>query len=169
MVKLAYVMLHLRDLDLWGALVIILFAICLSVLTFFDTPLFSFFVGPLLFPHLMGVIGGFWIALFTPVYYELKHRRPHKIKAWLRIHTLGNLVALSLITVHFTYRVTSVSFIGTGFALFVATLTLVVTGLFYRFNILQRSKKHFRFIHISMTTAFYLILIIHILSQMIRL
>ena len=79
------------------------------------------------------------------------------------------VVAFMLISVHFTYWITSVSFIGTGFALFVATLTLVVTGLFYRFNIMQNSKKYTKFIHISMTTAFYLILTIHILSHMIRL
>jgi hypothetical protein len=99
----------------------------------------------------------------------LKHRRPKRIKAWVRIHMFGNLVAFMLISIHFTYWITNVSFIGTGFALFVATLTLVVTGLFYRFSINQSSKKYIRFIHISMTTAFYLILTIHILSHMIRL
>jgi hypothetical protein len=81
----------------------------------------------------------------------------------------GNLVAFMLISVHFTYWITSVAFIGTGFALFVATLTLVVTGLLQRFNIMQSSKRQIRFIHISMTTAFYLILIIHILSHMMHL
>ncbi len=81
----------------------------------------------------------------------------------------GNLFAFMLISVHFWYWITFVSFMGTGFALFVATLTLVVTGLFYRFNLMQRSKKYIRFIHVSMTTAFYLILAIHILSHMIRL
>ena len=162
-------MARLRDLDLWGALVIILFTIYLSALTIVDRSSFGFSVGSLLFTHWMGLIGGFWIALVTPVYVVLKHRRPKRIKAWVRIHLFGNLVALMLISVHFTYWITSVSFIGTGFALFVATLTLVVTGFFYRFNIGQSSKKYIKFIHVSMTTAFYLILAIHILSHMIRL
>jgi hypothetical protein len=85
------------------------------------------------------------------------------------MHMFGNLTAFMLISVHFWYWVTFVSFMGTGFALFVATLTLVVTGIFYRFKFVQRPKKYIRFIHVNMTTAFYLILTIHILSHMIRL
>ena len=160
---------RLRDLDLWISIIILLFTVFLSGIIIVDRFWFSFSVGPLLFTHWLVLIGGLWIAFVTPIYYVLKHRRPKRIKALIRIRMFGNLVAFMLISVHFTYLITSVSFIGTGFALFVATLTLVVTGLFYRFNITQSSKKHIRFIHISMTTAFYLILTIHILSHMIRL
>jgi uncharacterized SAM-binding protein YcdF (DUF218 family) len=117
----------------------------------------------------MGLIGGFWIAFVTPAYYVLKRRRPKRIKAWVRIHVFGNLVAFMLISVHFTYWIISVSFMGTGLALFVAMLTLVVTGLLQRFNMMQSSGRHIRFIHISMTTAIYLILTIHILGRMISL
>ncbi len=160
---------RLRDPDRWGALVIILFTICLSTLVVADKSSFGFFVGPLLFTHWMSLIGGFWIAVVTPVYYVFKHRRPERVKAWLRIHIFGNLVAFMLISVHFTYWIVSVSFIGTGTALFVAVLTLVVTGLLQRFNMLQNSRRQIRFLHVSMTTAFYLILAIHILSRMMRL
>jgi hypothetical protein len=168
-VELIKDMVNLKDPDLWGALIIILFTIFLSALIVVDRSSFGFLVGSLLFTHWMALIGGFWIAVVTPIFYVLKHRRPTRIKAWVRIHMYGNVVAFMLISVHFTYWITSVSFIGTGFALFVATLTLVVTGFFYRFNIIQSSKKYIRFIHISMTTAFYLILTIHILSHMMRL
>jgi hypothetical protein len=160
---------RLRDPDLWGALVIIFFTIFLLALIIVDRSLFSFSVGPLLFTHWLSLIGGFWIAFVTPVYYILKQRRPTRIKVWVRIHMFGNLAAFTFISVHFTYWITSVSFIGTGTALFVAVLTLVVTGLLQRFHIMQSSGRHIRFIHISMTTAFYLILVIHILSNMIRL
>ena len=160
---------RLRDLDLWGALTLILFTTSLSALTIVDKPSFGFFVGPLPFTHWMGLIGGFWIAFVTPAYYVLKRRRPKRIKAWVRIHVFGNLVAFMLISVHFTYWIISVSFMGTGLALFVAVLTLVVTGLLQRFNMMQSSGRHIRFIHISMTTAIYLILTIHILGRMISL
>ena len=140
-----------------------------SSLIIVDSSSFSFFAGSLLFTHWMSLIGGFWIAVVTPVYVVLKHRRSMRIKAWVRMHMFGNLVAFMLISVHFTYWIISVSFIGTGFALFVATLTLVVTGLLYRFNMIQNSRRYTKFIHVSMTTAFYLILTIHILSHIIRL
>jgi hypothetical protein len=168
-VKLVKGIERLRAPDLWGALVIILFTIGLSALIVVDRSSFGFFAGPLLFTHWMVLIGGFWIAVVTPVYVVLKHRRPTRIKTWVRLHMFGNLVAFTLISIHFTYWIISVSFIGTGFALFVATLTLVVTGLLQRFNIVQNSRRYIRFVHVSMTTAFYLILAIHILSHMIRL
>jgi len=160
---------RLRDLDLLGALVIILFTIVLSSFVIVNRSSFNFSVMSDLFTHWAAWIGGFWIAVVTPMYVVLKHYRPMGIKAWIRIHMFGNLFAFMLISVHFWYWVTFVSFMGTGFALFVATLTLVVTGLLQRFNMLQSSRGYIRFTHISMTTAFYLILTIHILSHLIRL
>ena len=160
---------RLRAPDFWGALVIILFTIGLSALIIVDRSAFSFSVGSDLFTHWAAWIGGFWIAVVTPMYIVLKHRRPTRIKAWVRMHMFGNLLAFMLISFHFWYWATFVSFIGTGFALFVATLTLIVTGLLQRFNIMQNSGRNIRFIHVSMTTAFYLILIIHVLSRIIRL
>ena len=123
----------------------------------------------MLFTHWAAWIGGLWIAFVTPIYFVLKHRRPKRIRALIRIHMFGNLVAFLLISVHFTYWVIFVSFIGTGMALFVAVLTLVVTGLLQRFVMIQNSRRYIGFIHISMTTAFYLILIVHILSHIMRL
>jgi hypothetical protein len=158
-----------KDPDLWGALAIILFTIYLLALTIVDKTTFSFTVGSFLFTHWMSLIGGFWIASVTPAYYILMHHRPNRIKSWIRIHTFGNLVAFMLISVHFTYWIISVSFMGTGLALFIAVLALVVTGFLQRFNMMRGSVVHIKFLHISMTTAFYLILIIHVLSRMIRL
>ena len=166
--KLAKDMTRLRDPDLWVALVLILFTIYLSFLIYVNKQSFNFFVGPLRFYHWMSLVGGFWIAFATPVYYVLKHRRPKRIKALLRVHMFGNLLAFMLISTHFTYEIISVSFIGTGTALFVTVLALVVTGLLQRFNIIKSFRGHVRFIHVSMTTAFYLILIIHVLSRLIR-
>ncbi len=160
---------RLRDTDLWVSIVILTLTVFLSILIIADRSWFGFFVGPLLFTHWLVLIGGLWIAFVTPIYYVLKHSRPNKFKTWVRIHMFGNLVAFMLISVHFTYWVIFVSFIGTGMALFVAVLTLVVTGLLQRFAILGSSRRYIRFIHISMTTAFYLILITHILSHMMRL
>ncbi len=149
-------------------MVIILLTIYLSSLTVIDKPSFGFFVGPLVFTHWMSLIGGFWIAIVTPIYYLLKHHRPNRIKALIRIHLFGNLIAFMLISIHFTFWITTVSFIGTGLALFVSVFTLVVTGLLQRFTTLN-SRRPIRFLHFSMTTAFYLILVIHILAHMVHL
>jgi hypothetical protein len=160
---------RLKNPDLWGALIIILFTIYFSALVVVNRSLFGFLVGPLQFTHWMSLIGGLWIAFVTPAYYVLKRRRPNRIKALVRIHIFGNLVAFMFISVHFIYWIISVSFMGTGLALFFAVLILVLTGLFNRFNLMQISTRYIRSLHISMTTAFYLVLIIHILNHTIRL
>ncbi len=160
---------HSKDPDLWGALVILLFTAFLSALVIVDRKVFVFSFGPFPFTHWMSWIGGLWIAIVTPIYYIGKHRNPERYKAWIRFHLYGNLIAFMLISIHFTYWITSVSFIGTGLAVYVSVLTLVITGLLQRFLVMNNFRKHIRFLHVSMTTAFYLILIIHILSRFIRL
>jgi hypothetical protein len=149
-------------------LVLILLTIYLSGLTVLDKSSLGFFVGPYAFIHWMSLIGGFWIAIVTPIYYVLKHHRINRIKALIRIHTFGNLTAFMLISIHFTYWITTVSFMGTGLAVYVAVFVLVATGLLQRFNILQGSLRNVRFLHVSMTTAFYLVLTIHILGRIMR-
>jgi hypothetical protein len=74
-----------------------------------------------------------------------------------------------LISVHFWYELATVTRIGIGMALFIALLVLVVTGVLYRFNIMQSSKRYLKYLHITMTTAFLLILIIHILGTLFKL
>ena len=159
---------RLRELDLWVSIAIILFTALLAAAVVFYRSSFSFSVGSLPLTHLLTLIGGLWIAFVTPAYVVLMHRRPLKIKTWIRLHLYGNLIAFALISVHFTYWIINVSFIGTGTALFLSVLLLVVTGLLQRFNIAPSSRRQVRFLHVSMTTAFYLILIIHILSHLIH-
>jgi len=160
---------RLRNPDLWGALIIIFVTLFFSALVVVNRSLFGFLVGSLQFTHWMSLIGGLWIAFVTPIYYVLKRRRPNRIKELVRIHIFGNLVAFLFISVHFTYWIISVSFMGTGLALFVAVFALVLTGLLNRFNLMQISTRYIRSLHVSMTTAFYLVLIIHILNHTIRL
>jgi hypothetical protein len=117
----------------------------------------------------MGIIGSLWIAAFTPTYVFLKRRNLTHAKELLNIHVLGNLVAFMLICVHFTYRISNAYFIGTGLALFVAVFVLVATGFLQKFYPSKGAYKYLRFLHVSMTTAFYLILAIHIIGTFIHL
>ncbi len=160
---------HSKDPLFLASLIIIALVVFVSLLTYFERNLLSnLALGPLPFRHWMGIIGASWIALYTPIYSLLKRRRPARIRLWLGAHNIGNLIAFMLITVHFTYRIINSYFIGTGVALFIAVLTLVVTGFAYRFEEIGRAKKYVRFMHISMTTAFYLVLIVHILGTFVH-
>jgi hypothetical protein len=55
--------------------------------------------------------------------------------------------------------------LGTGIALYIVMLTLVITGFLHRFKIIPSVAPHQnRFLHISVTSAFYIVIIIHILQ-----
>lgn len=55
--------------------------------------------------------------------------------------------------------------LGTGVALFVVILILVTSGFLHRFQLLRSAVPHQnRFLHVSVTTAFYIVIIIHVLQ-----
>ena len=116
--------------------------------------------------HLASYVGAMWIAIFTPIYYVLKSHSPKRFKTMLNIHVLANLLAFTLITTHYVHREINSAFLGTGTALYITVLLLVATGIMQRFNII--SGKKVKFIHLSMTSAFYLILVIHIIGSFVR-
>ena len=166
---MASVFNYIRKPDFWIALVIIVLIISFSALALLDTHLFNFSIGFLTFNHWASWLGGLWIAFATPIYYFIRQRSPLRMKVLLRIHMFGNLVAFTLISIHFWYELATVTRIGIGMALYIALLALVVTGVLYRFNIMQSSKKYLKYLHITLTTTFYLILIIHILGTLFKL
>ncbi|MDH5419374.1 MAG: hypothetical protein OEX06_03485, partial [Candidatus Bathyarchaeota archaeon] len=53
--------------------------------------------------------------------------------------------------------------LGTGVTLVAAVILLVSTGFFQRFLIGRRLRRYWRFIHVSVTMSFYLIILVHIL------
>jgi hypothetical protein len=158
----------LRDINFLASLAIILLTIILSAGVSFHWFQLRFLVGPLTFSHWLSWIGTMFIAFYTPTYAILKRRHPKRTKVLLRIHILGNLLAFMLVSMHY-FQMTPR---GTGEALFIATSILVLTGFISRFQILKNIgeynliKPHInRFIHISVTSAFYIVIIVHIIQH----
>jgi len=152
-------------------LLIITFVIPIFILIdWIDT---GFFVGPLRLSHWMGIIGTFFIALYTPIFYILKRLYPKKLKYLLNIHVLGFLISFMFITIHFAGQISRPQQfypeLGEGIALFIIMVLLVATGFIHRFQIIPKKngkyyKPHFnRFYHVSITTAFYIVIIVHVL------
>jgi hypothetical protein len=153
-----------------AVLALILISVILAVLAYFEESSITKFLltDSLTITHLAGYIGAFWIAIFTPIYFVLKRRSPRHLKSMLKIHVLGNLLAFALITTHYVHREVNSVFFGTGIVLYIALLSLVVTGIIKTFNIAKGFRSQVSFVHTSMTTAFYLILIIHIIGTFVR-
>lgn len=156
----------LRDLNFLAALAIILLTIILSAGISFHWLQLRFLLGPLTFSHWLSWIGTLFIAFYTPTYAIIKQHYPKRIKVLLEIHTLGNLLAFMLVSLHYFQQTLRG---GTGEALYIALSILVLTGFITRFQILKKIGKYnliepyvTRFIHISVTSAFYIVVIVHI-------
>ena len=63
-------------------LIITFFLIVFVLIDWIDT---GFFVGPLRFSHWMGIIGTFFVAIYTPMFYVLKRLSPKRLKYFLNI------------------------------------------------------------------------------------
>jgi uncharacterized membrane protein len=159
----------LRDLNFLTSLAIILLTICLSAGVSFNWFQLRFLIGPLTFSHWLSWIGTIFIAFYTPLYYILKRRHPKRIKDLLKIHILGSLLAFMLVSMHFFQMRPR----GTGEALFITVSILVVTGFISRFQMLKKIGKYNlirphinKFIHISVISTFYIVIIVHIFQHL---
>lgn len=158
-----------RDLEFWSASALILVTVLLMIGAYLRWFQLSFFVGAFRFSHWLAWIGTSYIAIVVPAYYFLKRRYPKTLRALVRIHVFGNLLAFMLISVHFAQQIGRprqfYPDLGTGLALYIVMLLLTSTGFFQRFKIVQSLRPHLnRFTHISITLSFYTIIGIHILQ-----
>lgn len=158
-----------KNLTFWFGLLLILITIYLSLATYFRWLDIRFRIGPYFLTHWLSWAGSLFIAFFTPIYYALKRRIPKLLPQLIMIHMFGNLFSSMFISMHFFQQISRPSQfypdLGTGVALFAVILILVTSGFLHKFHILKSMVPHQnRFIHISITTAFYIVIIIHILQ-----
>lgn len=127
-----------------------------------------FKVGPFFSHHWMSWIGSAYIAVFVPIFHYLRIRNPRQYSTLLKYHVYGNLISVGLITVHFSQQLSrppqAFPDLGTGLVLYFTMFLLVLTGIFLRFGFVRTKRSWWRYIHTGITTAFYLIIIIHALQ-----
>jgi hypothetical protein len=154
----------------YSAIVLVLAIIILSVGNYLRWWNLHFDVGPLYFHHWLSFIGAGYIAIFTPIYAIMKRRSPERFGTLLNIHVFGNLVAFLLISLHFTHQLGRPAqfapTLGTGLTLYIIVATMVVTGFVQRFRLAGRFLKSWRFIHVSLSLSFYIVVVIHILHNL---
>jgi hypothetical protein len=166
---------RLKRIDFWLALILVFVTVVLSVATYLHWLPLSFRIGALFFAHWLGIIGFLFISIYTPSYYVLKRRYPKRLKGLVQIHVFGNLLSFMLISIH-----TAQQFgrppqfypdLGTGLALYIITLILVATGFLHRYGLLTSMGKYQiphrnRYVHVSLTMSFYIVVIIHVLRNL---
>ncbi len=159
-----------RSIQFWTALLLVFAIIVLSAGTYLRWWNLVLVLGPYLLPHWLVWIGAGYIAIVTPVYSILKRRNPRHFKTLLKVHVFGNLTAFLLISIHFSQQMGRppeiAPVLGTGLALFIIVGIMAATGFLQRFRLVRRLLKEWRFIHVSLSLSFYIVLIVHILRNL---
>jgi hypothetical protein len=162
-------MKSIKDLDFWSSLVIIFITIYFMIATYLRWFQLHILVGPFFIDHWFVWIGTLYIAFVIPVFYVSKRRYPKRLTTLIRIHAFGNLFAFMLISIHFAQQIGRppqfYPDLGTGLTLYIVMFILTVTGFLHRFRLIRRVRPHLnRFLHISITMSFYIIIGIHTLE-----
>lgn len=120
--------------------------------------------------HWIGWSGTLYIAIVTPLYSLVKRHFTTHLRAVLKAHVLGNLLAVMLVSIHFAHQVTrptnSYPELGTGVVLYVTMVLLETTGFLLYFGLSKRLVKQLRFLHPSVALAFYLTIIMHVIHSL---
>lgn len=156
----------LKKIEFWILLLIILATVILAVGRVLDWYSLGFFVGPFRASHWLVIVGATYIAIATPAFSILKNRLQAKYETLVRLHVIGNLSAVLLVTIHFVSQVTrsAPARLETGLALYVVMLLLVVSGFLYRFRIIPRfNVSTNRLLHVGVALSFYILIGIHVL------
>jgi len=159
-----------KNKQFYVALLLILAIVVLSIGNYLRWWDLHFYVGPLYFHHWLSFIGAGYIAIFTPIYTILKRRSPKQFRTLLNIHAFGNLIAFLLISIHFTQQMGRPAefapTLGTGITLYIIVAIMVVTGLMQRYHLASRFLTSWRFIHVSLSLSFYIVIVIHVLHNL---
>ena len=145
-----------------------LITITFSVVAYIRWYSLTFFVDSFLFIHWLGLIATVFIAVFIPIYYVLKRKRPKNRKTLLKIHVFGNLLAFMLVSVHFAQNVGRLAGyyqkMGDGVALYLALSIMVATGLLERFGPKGKGVRYNKIVHRYIVAIFCVITLIHVLQ-----
>jgi hypothetical protein len=158
----------LKNRQFWLALLLLLIIAVISVGNYQRWWDWRFPVGPFASTHWLVWLGAGYIAVFTPLYAYLRRHTSGSLKNLLTIHVFGNLVAFLFIAIHYTQQAGRPPEFGavhsTGLILFIIVTIMVVTGFLQRFGIIRSLIRSWRFIHVSLSLSFYIVLIVHVLQ-----
>jgi len=118
--------------------------------------------------HWLAWVGMGYVAVFTPIYVFLKRYRKGSYKTLMKVHVFGNLIAFLLISVHFSQQIGRPAAFAplhsTGLILYTFMTLVVITGFLQRFGLIYQLRNSWRYIHSSLISAFYIVIVIHILQ-----
>ncbi len=155
-------------IEFWLTVTLLLATLISSIIAYFFWYNLTFFVGPYLFIHWLGLTATIFIVVSIPIHYVLKRSRPQHAKLILKFHVLGNLSSFLIISLHFAQNIGRLSLslerLGDGVALYLFLFIIMATGVLERYQTRGRLSRYTKIIHRYTVLVLYLIALIHILD-----
>ncbi len=157
-----------KNWEFWLSVAIVVLSVVLMFAYYSRWFSFAVRIGPFRVIHYIAWAGTLYVFFGVILFVIFKRRYLQKIKPLLKIHVFGNLSAFLLVSLHFAGQVGRPADFypefGTGLALYVVMVILVVTGLALRFRAIPSFTPAMnRFLHVSIAVSFYLVIVFHIL------
>jgi hypothetical protein len=157
-----------RTIEFWLTLILLLATVVSSIAAYVYWYRLTFFVGSYLFIHWVGLVATAFVAVIIPIHIVLKRKTPQHFKTVLKVHTVGNLFAFLLISIHFSQNLGrlagALGRLGAGFALYIVLAVIVATGIMERFQAKAKITRYVKRIHKYTAPILYLVILIHILE-----
>lgn len=116
--------------------------------------------------HWFTWIGTLYIAISIPIISYLKRNYKTRRRTLMRFHAFGNLLAVMLVSIHFSQQISRpvLPELGTGlFILYPVMLLLVATGFTMQFLRPGRIYTSLKYLHTGVTITFYFTIVVHVL------
>lgn len=154
-----------RRLSIWVSFSAVALGLAFAVLSYLDLIPLSYKLGPYWLNHWIGWFSFGLIIIYVPIFVILKRRTPKTYERLMKVHEIGFIVAFVLVSLHIGTQIRRVfpPEIGTGIAAYVSLLTLVVTGIMRRNQMLATRGTALRSIHLSMVVTFFLVIVLHVI------
>jgi len=156
-----------RRYRFWIALALVIITGILMYTVYIRLYPLHFEVAGELLHHWFSWAGALFVAVYIPIYHVLKRRYPKHYRGLLDVHIFGNLIAVALVSIHFTQQITRppVAYpdLGTGIVLYPTMLLLVLAGFILAFRFAKTRYRVWWFFHASLGITFYMVIVVHIL------
>ncbi len=165
-------MKSLRGTEFYTALAVLLITAFLMIGTYLRWFPFNFALGQFRLTHWLSWIGTLLIAILNPMFYILRRRYPTRNVPLTRIHIFSNLFSFMLISIHVAQQLSRSVHPedNTGLVTYIIVFILVTSGFLHKFQILEGGRLYpphrNRYLHVSITTAFYIVIVIHTLHNL---
>src|SRR3990170_5484972 len=98
-------MVSTQEKDFWAATALLIATITLMLVVILHWVRIGFLVGPFRLSHWFVWIGTIYVAIAVPTIAILKKRHPQRYGPLFSTHVFGNLLAFTLISLHFASQI----------------------------------------------------------------